>query len=1730
MARKLYIRNSVDVTRWVDAWPSSVSAAADSAVPDAQFQLIAVAADDSGDLLVDVLPDGPLPQDDLWFVDDAGRPLPLDPLVEFFSGRVKPTTDTDADDGTLQWALTGAGYHEDLNRIVDWLTFDTGTHTYGGITFDFSKDTDRVRYLVFAYLSGWDTSDQRIPATQFATYVAPTDYRQVPLVDILRDIATYPGQPSDPVYPAPARAWRLGSTAAGGLGKYLQYYSRVNGVTVSAVGVSTEEPLGADEVLGTNPQRTMDTSGLFNCVAIRGPGGDVTDVQWDKDTVIHAHANGNDLTKEGGVDGTYDAGALSEQSITDEGGYCEVRPVPPDGDEDTLLWSSIGRVHVAVSSAALTKNGGTDGAFDAGAFGDSTQPISDLGGYVQTVLPTANRALAFGLSHTNADATDTTIGIGIRTDATGHFVVIANNVELSSPLVYQAGDSVRVRVGPSDPGTPIPVTIEQQIVSTETWTPVWTAQRPAGSLTFPLYADSSLATIGEEWDSGARTSTTISVSGGYCLASLKSGKRSAFGWRRADGALNYDLRDVEYGVYTAPGDVCIVTNGGGEITRFTYADGMKVRLTTTKVSGADALEVATQPSGGGSWTVRTTWVLTAGPFPYPLAMMGLFGSSAGVSINGKIKPSGGSEAGVTWDAATTQNVTISTSTINKSGTSGPSLSGGKILITPPQVVEAAWGFSPVDTDADWTSIAVGLQTNPDGTLNVIEAGTVLADFTYTRGDHFRLDLRPDNTGVMQAEVTQVFAGNSGAVSLYTWTPVGLTYPLFVDTALATAGATLADVTIRRHSYNRFQRDDSVGAPWNFGEIWANQVVSDDALDTVAKRKAYSDTLFDAHAYPRIGYTIETEGRKPDGTRWQFDPGMLVPFRDPARTWDPPIYLPLGQVTTDWSGAADEAWPIQKLEAGDRFPEQGEAAPYLLQTPGFDTPIPATPTGLVRREWGVEGVGTAFIRMGWDRTTHTEQWILLRVWRPGRSGQLEPVGLPHRFSAGRIDGVINALPPARYWIEIAAEDNRGRTSPFGNGRWVEVPRLIPDPVASFTLRAAQGRGTVGWARVAWTLLTDGPPDGVIGWDLEATPVAPDDPTNSPLVGDLPAPIALAVRNLTARQAVLEGLTVGQRYAIRCWTVSAWGTRSTTAPVLTLVISTLLPAPPPPGNDRDPVTGKPPGWDQVTGTALVTMSDTERYNGPAFILQPDDTDPVTFVTSHINAKPGQVVVVKGAYRSADTLAVDLRLYRYDGDKAVIDHEDFVDGETTTGALQEFEWTSAPLDSDTVTVRLYVRASDATAPSTLAFWLSDWRVRADDIDIGDLTTASKHQYETDIDHPMTTKLLGDGTRPVEERGDQYVSPPTGDAMDPGPGRWTFQAKRGSFYGDARDDTTFGWLDTLGNNTTTSAAGITLSSIGQIRLAGLLALQPTRITGAHTLAAPEGLIFAQMGSDYTLTLPSVVGIDGAILPIIAWRSGLTVHTLTIQPDGTELIDGMTDLELDAFDWVILVADATAGRWHKLYSAGGGGGSADPADFILTGDSVAFSTTSAGTVGRLYYITDSEEIRRDNGTAWEQWKIATLDEPTLTGRVVVGGDGIRTGGHGSTELIGTANMPTLAYGPALGDGGHGTDPILEIAGTDMAGRVTVTVGDGAIGDDILFTLTYDTPYPDYPTLPPVVMLQPRNEAAWKLTPVEGIWCGVDLGSSDRYQFTVKVTGPAMAEGVAYTFDYWVWGFPAPLE
>jgi hypothetical protein len=560
------------------------------------------------------------------------------------------------------------------------------------------------------------------------------------------------------------------------------------------------------------------------------------------------------------------------------------------------------------------------------------------------------------------------------------------------------------------------------------------------------------------------------------------------------------------------------------------------------------------------------------------------------------------------------------------------------------------------------------------------------------------------------------------------------------------------------------------------------------------------------------------------------------------------------------------------------------------------------------------------------------------------------------------------------------------------------------------------------------------------------------------------------------------------------------------------------------------GPDPEWAQVSGTTPITISTSDRYNGTTFVLAPDASDPVALAGLPTDAHAGQVVVVKLAHKSADSLTAIARLYRYDSDGAALGNETIIDDETTTGDWQETQWESEPLEEGTETVRLYLRSSDALGPSTHYWGLKDWRVRADDIDIGDLTTASKHQYETDIDHPMTTKLLGDGTRPVEERGDQYVSPPTGDAMDPGPGRWTFQAKRGSFYGDARDDTTLGWLDTLGNNTTTSAAGITLSSIAQIRLAGLLALQPTRISGAHTLAAPEGLIFAQMGSDYTLTLPSVVGIDGALVPIIAWRSGLTVHTLTIQPDGTELIDGMTDLELDAFDWVILIADATAGRWHKLYSAGGGGGGADPADFILTGDSVAFSGTAAGTEGRLYYITDSEEIRRDNGTTWDRWALAMIDEPTGAGRVLVNTEGIHLGGHVATELIGTTSPPTLAGGPALGGGGHGTAPILEIAGTDSGGRITVTTGHDPIGDDVLFTCTYNVPYPDYPTLPPGVDVIPRNEAAGKLFAVEGITYWTDLGSSDRYQFTVKVTGPAMAEGVAYTFDYWVWGFPAPLE
>jgi alpha-tubulin suppressor-like RCC1 family protein len=172
---------------------------------------------------------------------------------------------------------------------------------------------------------------------------------------------------------------------------------------------------------------------------------------------------------------------------------------------------------------------------------------------------------------------------------------------------------------------------------------------------------------------------------------------------------------------------------------------------------------------------------------------------------------------VVW--ANDVGVTVSGSDLNKSGATG--WTSGAISAN---TIEAADGFmeftasetnttrvaglSAGDSDQAWQDIDFGIELRDDAVVEIVESGTSRGTFgSYAADDRLRVELR---AGAI------TYYRNGGLIYSSTVSPG---YPLRVDTALYSAGATLADVTL-----------DST--------IWTNE--SGVALDGTTLSKTASD--------------------------------------------------------------------------------------------------------------------------------------------------------------------------------------------------------------------------------------------------------------------------------------------------------------------------------------------------------------------------------------------------------------------------------------------------------------------------------------------------------------------------------------------------------------------------------------------------------------------------------------------------------------------------------------------------------------------------------------------------------------------------------------------------------------------------------------------------------------------------------------------------------------------------
>ena len=111
-------------------------------------------------------------------------------------------------------------------------------------------------------------------------------------------------------------------------------------------------------------------------------------------------------------------------------------------DGTSVVWTNL--VNVTVSGDILQKTSGCDGCDDAGA--TSQQELTEGDGYIEFTVGETNTFWLAGLSHGHTDTTFSDIDFAFRFNGTGWADVLENGVYHGGDTAYNAGDVFRIAV------------------------------------------------------------------------------------------------------------------------------------------------------------------------------------------------------------------------------------------------------------------------------------------------------------------------------------------------------------------------------------------------------------------------------------------------------------------------------------------------------------------------------------------------------------------------------------------------------------------------------------------------------------------------------------------------------------------------------------------------------------------------------------------------------------------------------------------------------------------------------------------------------------------------------------------------------------------------------------------------------------------------------------------------------------------------------------------------------------------------------------------------------------------------------------------------------------------------------------------------------------------------------------------------------------------------------------
>jgi alpha-tubulin suppressor-like RCC1 family protein len=359
----------------------------------------------------------------------------------------------------------------------------------------------------------------------------------------------------------------------------------------------------------------------------------------------------------------------------------------------------------------------------------------------------------------------------------------------------------------------------------------------------------SLTKTGDSgWNAGAVSVQTIRDGYGYaeCTTTETTTHRMC---GLSNGDSSQDYTDIDFAIFAQGAGAVMVYEGGSYRGTFgSYAAGDRLRVEVRH--------------GVVRYLKNGVAFYTSSQAPrYPLRVDTSFYDTGSTVTDVRI-------GGLTW--SNDVGVSIAGSSLSKTGTAG--WTSGAVSANAIEGADGAMEFTATETNTtrvaglsngdssqSWNDVDFGIEVRDDATIEVVEAGTSRGTFgAYGAGDRLRVEVRDGVVGYYR---------NGSSFYTSTVTPA---YPLRIDTALYSAGATLTDLTLTPLvwtsasgvSVNENSLTKTAADGWNAGASPTRALASGDgfveftASETNARRSVGLKASGAASSYADIDYAID----------------------------------------------------------------------------------------------------------------------------------------------------------------------------------------------------------------------------------------------------------------------------------------------------------------------------------------------------------------------------------------------------------------------------------------------------------------------------------------------------------------------------------------------------------------------------------------------------------------------------------------------------------------------------------------------------------------------------------------------------------------------------------------------------------------------------------------------------------------------------------------------------------